>query len=192
MMEAFKTIYEKNLWKNAETHSGKGSTLEFTRPLRLVLPAILEKLGTKTLLDAGCGDFNWMKEVNLGKIKYIGCDVVEAMVAEDVLQYKKVRRTFIHRDITTDALPRADTIICRCCLYHLSNANVAKALDNFKFSRATWLLATTHPHVEVNVDIPDGKWRRLNLENILGPAMEKIPDGPGDDGYLGIWKLKEE
>ena len=191
-MEAFKTIYEKNLWKNKETRSGRGSTLEFTRPLRLVLPAILKKLETKYLLDAGCGDFNWLKEVDLGKIKYVGCDVVESLIADNVLKYKKAKRTFIVRDLTKDVLPKADTILCRACLFHLSNANVVKALNNFKASGATWLLATTHPHVEFNLEIKDGQWRRLNLENILGPAMEKIPDGPGDDGYIGIWKLKEE
>ena len=191
-MDTFKTIYEKNLWKNKETRSGRGSTLEFTRSLRLVLPAILKKLDTKYLLDAGCGDFNWLKEVDLGKIKYVGCDVVESLIADNVLKYKKAKRTFIVRDLTQDALPKADVILCRACLFHLSNANVVKALDNFKASGATWLLATTHPHVAWNLEIPDGKWRRLNLENILGPAMEKIPDGPGDDGYIGIWKLKEE
>jgi SAM-dependent methyltransferase len=191
-MEAFKTIYEKNLWKNKETRSGRGSTLEFTRPLRLVLPAILKKLETKYLLDAGCGDFNWLKEVDLGKIKYVGCDVVESLIADNVLKYKKAKRTFIVRDLTKDVLPKVDTILCRACLFHLSNVNVVKALNNFKASGATWLLATTHPHVEFNLEIKDGQWRRLNLENILGPAMEKIPDGPGDDGYIGIWKLKEE
>jgi hypothetical protein len=200
MMDAFRTIYEKNLWKNSETRSGKGSTLEFTKPLRDALPPLLRELNVHVMVDAGCGDWNWMSKVKLGRIEYHGWDVVEAIVRENIRRHFSSKRLFSVVDITQDDNDRSgykipwpaglDLILCRCCLFHLSNEHVKKALANFRASGARWLLATTHPHEPALVDIPDGKWRRLNLELLLGPAMKKIPDGPGDDGYLGLWGLE--
>ena len=39
-------------------------------------------------------------------------------------------------DITRDPLPRADAILCRDCLVHLSFANIAAAVDQFQRVRA--------------------------------------------------------
>ena len=198
-MNVFDRIYSTNWWKNPETRSGKGSTLEFTKPLRVALPPLLRRLKVHVMLDAGCGDFNWMKEVKLGRIEYHGWDVVDNMIQENRRRYFSPRRIFATRNVCEkgitlmDEWPNGlDLIFCRCCLYHLSNDCIAQALENFKLSGANWLLATTHPNVETWKDIPNGKWRRVNLEKLLGPAIEKIPDGPGDDGYLGLWRLKEE
>jgi hypothetical protein len=32
------------------------------------------------MLDAPCGDFNWMKEVDLSAVHYTGGDIVEPLV----------------------------------------------------------------------------------------------------------------
>jgi hypothetical protein len=41
---------------------------------------VLHDLGAQSLLDAGCGDFNWMRTVDLPGIKYIGVDVVSDLI----------------------------------------------------------------------------------------------------------------
>jgi len=33
---------------------------------------LFEELEISSILDIPCGDFNWMKEINLDKYKYIG------------------------------------------------------------------------------------------------------------------------
>jgi hypothetical protein len=115
---------------------------------------------------------------------------VESLIAQNLRNYGGDFRV---RDICTDDLPKTDAILCRAVLFHLSNANIQRALDNFKRSGARYLLATTHPHIAENVDIRDGEWRRVNL--CLAPFGLPTPewmsaDGPGDDGYLAVWRLK--
>src|SRR5580700_8852701 len=76
----FTEIYEQNLWKSGESFSGQGSTFGATTAIRDALPALFTKLGIRSLLDAGCGDFNWMKSTDLGLIEYLGVDVVEPLI----------------------------------------------------------------------------------------------------------------
>ena len=64
----------------------------------------------------------------------------------------------MHLDITRDRLPRVDLILCRDVLPHLSFADIARAVDNFKRSGATWLLTNTFVDRPRNDDIPTGAW----------------------------------
>src|SRR5271163_1998520 len=57
---AFSKIYADNLWEDAESRSGPGSTLASTTSLRRDLAMLLVKMDVKTFFDAPCGDFNWM------------------------------------------------------------------------------------------------------------------------------------
>lgn len=61
----FTSIYRNNGWGSLESRSGAGSTLASTANIRRELPGLVERLNIRTLLDAPCGDFNWMKEVAL-------------------------------------------------------------------------------------------------------------------------------
>jgi hypothetical protein len=68
----FSEIYERNLWNDPESVSGRGSTLRRTTIIRRELPALLIDVGAKSLLDAPCGDFNWMRLTELGPVTYVG------------------------------------------------------------------------------------------------------------------------
>jgi hypothetical protein len=75
--ERFTKIYQENHWNDSESRSGEGSTLENTQNVRNELPIVLKKYKIKSVLDAPCGDFNWMKSITQGiSIKYIGDDIV--------------------------------------------------------------------------------------------------------------------
>jgi SAM-dependent methyltransferase len=186
----FETIYRRNMWSCAETVSGGGSTLEFTKRLRKMLPQIVRQFEITSLLDAGCGDWHWMSKIKLD-IPVVGCDIVSELIDENRRKYPD--GNFFVCDIIHDALPQMDAILCRATLYHLSNNHVYLALDNLFRSGARFLIATTHPNIDKNVDITDGDWRRLNLcaEPFNLPVPEFIQvDGPGDDGYLAVWRLQ--
>ena len=64
-MKVFDKIYEKNTWGSEESRSGPGSTEKQTRRIREALPTILNNFGIKSMLDLPCGDWNWMKDVDL-------------------------------------------------------------------------------------------------------------------------------
>lgn len=183
-----------------ESLSGPGSTLAQTMELRQRLPLLLQHIGARTLLDAPCGDFNWMKHTVLGLDRYIGVDILETLVVRNREYHASPSRQFELRDIIRECLPQADVILCRDCLVHFSFEDIRQTLSNFRRSGARFLLTTTFPRVEINADIETGSWRTLNFElapfhfpKPLAVINEKCTEGQGrySDKSLGLWLLSE-
>lgn len=65
------------------SYSGPGSTVERTRAIRAALPELLTDLGCDSMVDAPCGDFRWMQEIELPLEKYIGVDVVRELISSN-------------------------------------------------------------------------------------------------------------
>jgi SAM-dependent methyltransferase len=201
LAERFRRIHDTNLWGAAQSTSGLGSELDATAVLRSQLPRLFERLGITSLLDAPCGDAGWINRADLG-VRYVGVDIVPSLV-ENLQARAAAGETmgeYRVADITGDALPRCDAILCRDCLVHLSFANIARAIANFRASGAAWLIATTFPQWQVNADCEDGDWRALNFERApfgWGPPVELLnencqeADGGWRDKSLGVWRLVE-
>ncbi len=190
----FSRIYQRNEWADPETVSGRGSTLARTEVLRGSLPALLESVGARTLLDAPCGDFNWLRHVDLRGVEYTGADVVPELVERNRKAYGGKGRRFIVLDITRDLPPRSDVILCRDCFIHLSFRDIRAAVANFKRSGSTFLLATTHSTVVENTDIPSGAWRSVNLllPPFNFPPPERLLTEDAELGkQLGMWRLEK-
>jgi len=192
MRAAFTEIFHSNLWQNPESLSGRGSTLARTKEIRRKLPLVLETLEVKHLLDAGCGDFNWMKNVDLGDCAYLGVDVVLELIEQNNTRFAGTRRKFQTMDISRDTLPKRDAILCRDCLIHFSLKHSLDTLRNFQRSGSEYLLATTHSSVLENIDITSGEWRSINL--LLPPfnfpePLHLIVEDPALGKNLGVWRL---
>ena len=181
--------------------SGAGSTLEQTEKVRQAIPDILRELNAHSLFDAPCGDFTWMREIDLENISYTGADIVEALIDMNIRKYSRENRTFIVADIVKDDLPKADVVLCRDCFVHLSNRDVVRAVRNFKESQSAYLLTTTFYEVRENRDLVSGRgWRPINL-NIppfdFPPALKMVIeectefDGTYYDKSLGLWRLSD-
>jgi SAM-dependent methyltransferase len=196
----FVTVFDENHWGDQESASGAGSSLAATEVVRAELPSLLRGLGITSLLDAPCGDFNWMQHVDLQGIRYTGADVVPHLVERNAQRFASPGRQFIVRDITTEALPDADAILSRDCLVHLSYAKALAALRNFKNSGARFLLSTTYTDRSANWDIVTGSWRPLNLQlppfsfpPPIAAINERCTEGDGgfDDKTLAVWRLAD-
>lgn len=191
----FSKVYEENLWADSESVSGAGSTLVKTEVIRQALPALLTDLGANSMLDAPCGDFNWMQHVELGRVRYVGADVVPGLMARNQQLYGTALREFVALDITRDRLPRADVILCRDCFLHLSFRDIRAAVANFKSSNAEYLLATTYPEVTEHRDIatgPGGRYVNLQLSPFKFPEPLKMIVEDGKLGkHLGLWRLQQ-
>jgi SAM-dependent methyltransferase len=161
LVETFTEIFDKNLWASPESVSGGGSEMQNTEVIRRELPYLIQKFGIKSILDIPCGDWNWMKSVDLCGASYIGEDIVEPLVQKNKWQYRDV--DFRVLDITKDTLPKVDLIFTRDCLGHLSNDNVLRALRNCQESGSKYLLATSFTKWSSNPDILDGGWKCINL-----------------------------
>lgn len=179
-----------------ETACGAGSTLETTAHLRSKLPALLKSLSVRRLLDAPCGDFNWMAHTELSGLNYVGCDLHAEHLerahvnAAAMVSGRPQTLTFVRRDIVWDWLPRADLMICRDFVQHLPHAVVDDVIHNFIASQIPWLLATSFDNAE-NEDIErPGQFRPLNLRAppfAFPSPVAAIADPPGSGRILGLW-----
>ena len=190
----FSDIYERNDWENPESRSGKCATVEATNLIRQELPPLLKKLKVKSMLDAPCGDFNWMKHTKLDLEKYIGGDIVPDLIARNRELYTNEVRQFRVIDITKDEIPAVDLIFCRDCLIHLSLNYMAAAIDNFKKSGSKYLLTTTYTSPEQNKDILTGDCRSINLQippfNLPEP-LELIVELPETSKSMALWRIED-
>ena len=189
---SFGDIYRDNLWGASESASGLGSTMAETEAIRGYLPDLLRRLRVRTLLDIPCGDFHWMRTVDLDLDRYIGADIVPALIASLQERYGGHRREFRVLDATSDTLPTTDAILSRHCLIHLSNRRATAALDNFRRNGARWLLTTSFVDCERNVDIETGSFRPVNLQlppfNLPTP-VESLPDTTRATARLDVYDL---
>lgn len=160
----FTQVYETAGWDSAESGSGTGSELRATVDIRERLSELLTRLGATSVLDAPCGDLNWMRHIELPVEEYYGVDIVPSVIEKNQREYGDEQRQFDVADLTRDKLPRADLILCRDCLVHVSFQDAAAILENFRATGATWLLINTYPDVERNRNQFTGRnWRRLNM-----------------------------
>lgn len=197
--DTFTKIYEANSWESPESVSGPGSCLESTKTIRHVLPVLLQALNVTSMLDAPCGDFNWFKTLDFNGL-YIGTDIVPALVDTNQKKYGNAQRTFICRNIITDALPTVDLILCRDTLQHLPHNDVLAVLKNFKATKATYLLATTNLGTTNNANIEVGQVYPYNLElppfNLPKPVYI-IEEASAEHNArrfrktLGLWRLED-
>jgi hypothetical protein len=199
LVQRFARIHDTNLWGAAASTSGLGSELDATSLLRAELPRLLARLGATSLLDAPCGDAGWINRADLG-VRYLGIDIVPDLIAKLRARADagEIKGEYRLADMTRDALPECDAILCRDALVHLSFANIARAVANFRVSGATWLIATTFPDWQTNMDCEDGDWRALNFERApfgWGAPVELLNEncaeagGGWRDKSLGVWRL---
>lgn len=196
--QLFTEFFRRNKWNGRQSLSGTGSDADQTRVIVQELPLLLRRLGVRSVLDIPCGDFEWMKRVDLAGIEYIGADIVAPLIDANRRRHARDGVEFRVLDLTRDRLPAADLVLCRDCLVHLSFAQAQQALANISASGARYLLTTTFTGRFENADIPTGKWRALNLQRPpfnLPPPLELInehcteKDGRYADKSLGLWPV---
>jgi len=200
MQQVFQNAFRGNIWGDPESVSGPGSGLRRTEAFRDQIPPLLEALGARSLIDAGCGDFNWIKEVPLSLDWYLGVEIVPELAMRNQQIYSDGVRRFVHGNIARDELPQADVILCRDCLVHFSFEDVRAALRNFKKSGSAYLLTTTFIEYQTNLDIETGEWRQLNMERApfgFPPPLKAIDEkclhtgGIYADKRLALWRLAD-
>lgn len=207
--DVFEKIYKECGWHSHESISGWGSELRNTERVIRELPGLLGRFGVSSMLDVPCGDFNWMRHVNLDGVSYIGADIVEDLVVANRATYGEMPgRRFMHLDLLRSALPDADLILCRDCLFHFSYDDVFRALTRFAETHARYLLTTTFTYRSYprNGNIETGQWTAINLEMApfdLPPPLALLIEGshesivygpelgavPMYDRCLGLWDM---
>jgi hypothetical protein len=195
--DIFRETTEIYVRTGEESLAGPGCSLRATTEIRRALPLLFSFLGINSMLDARCGDFNWLRQVDLRLEKYIGVDVVPSLIEQNRKLYENRNRKFTVADVRRDFLPETDLILCRDLLVHLSFEDIFSALRNFSSSGAKYLLTTTFPDRQTNADIKTGDWRTLNLQipPFNFPAPFKLINercvGQFADKSLGLWLISD-
>ena len=199
--QIFRDYYETNKWGDKESFSGEGSSIKNTINSRKTIKAIIKNYKIKSIFDVPCGDFNWMKLIDLEKCYYIGGDIVSVLIDKNSRKFSNKKINFKVFNMINSIPPMVDLILCRDGLIHLSNKNCLKVLKNFKKSKSKFLLTTHFPNEKKNLFIVDGMFRRINLQkkpfNLPNPieifeeSMTINVKENRKKKFLALWKINE-
>lgn len=189
----FREVFRGNHWRNPESVSGFGSSIEATSDVRRAVAEIAERYRIRSLLDVPCGDFNWMQHVDF-EGSYCGGDIVSDLVAQNQARYGDSRRQFVVLDVIRDPLPRSDLILCRDCLNHLTLQEARRALGNIVKSGSSYVAVTHYPTAITNRHQASGfDYRPLNLERppFNWPRPTEVWEESTEPGKtLALWRLE--
>jgi SAM-dependent methyltransferase len=164
----FSSIYKKKIWgcnNEGNGTSGVGSTLEATAHYRDFLQRFMDAFAIKTVVDAGCGDWEFSQAIDWSAVDYIGYDVVPFIIEQNIAKYGADNVTFIHKDIMNEELSPADLLICKDVLMHWSNELILKFLEQlpkFKYCLITGDI-DYKTDSSYNPNIRTGGFRALDL-----------------------------
>ncbi len=191
----FTSIWKNNYWANSESVSGPGSTLEQTKYLLDNLPNLFKKFKIRTIFDAPCGDFNWMRYlIKKVDLNYMGGDIVTELIDQNNKLFASDKIKFTEFDLTTNNFPKADLWLCRHILFHFSDRDIFMALKRFSQSEINYILVTnciTNKNFK-NKNIRTGSWRLLNLtlppfnlpQSPLYKVIDSVSPSPPMELYL--------
>lgn len=154
-----------------ETADGPGATLALTEGLRVWLADVLRRSKILTMLDAACGDWSWMRLVDLGNIEYTGWDVDPGRIdtcrrriaegdfvspgsTKDPLAAGRPNVSFAVKNLlTVDPVELAEweLVLCRDMLMHVTNEHISTVLDKVRAGGTLLLLTTTFPGADNSV-----------------------------------------
>jgi 2-polyprenyl-3-methyl-5-hydroxy-6-metoxy-1,4-benzoquinol methylase len=159
--------------------SGVGSSPKYCWDYVTALQSFLTYHDVRSVLDVGCGDWQFSQHIDWTGIKYTGMDVVREVIDENRRKFEDVRTRFIYGDALVDELPPADLLIVKDVIHHLKHKDVQRLVDRSKdYPKVLWV-------VDMGVEVPHGAWpdRALcayfkNLKSIYTfPTMPGYPYG---------------
>ena len=176
--KAMAQIYEQHLWggKDVDFYSGSGSHESYlVEPYKNVVKEFLQSFDNKpTVCDLGCGDFNIGKQLVPFAEYYIALDIVPKLIERNQQFFKADNLEFQCLDIAKDDLPKADIVILRQVLQHLSNKEISEILPKLKHYK--YIIFTEHiPEGDFtpNIDIISGQG--IRLKKISGVSILDAP-----------------
>ena len=159
----FEKIYKEHTW---EFGSGEGSLEKHTKGYRQFLQKFLFSNNIKSVVDFGCGDFQFSKLINWDSIQYKGIDIVESVINRNKNIHESINIRFYFSNNNFKNIPNADLLIVKDVLQHWSNQSIIEFLPiikNYKFVLITNCVGVDPLHKTINNDIEDGSFRCLDL-----------------------------
>ena len=170
-------IYEKHFWggQGSDFYSGEGSHKpEIIEPYLKAVISFLKSHQNLTVCDLGCGDFNIGKHLVEYTQHYFAVDIVPELIERNKTLFDAENLEFLCLDISKDQLPKADCVILRQVLQHLSNEEIQQILD--KLQHYKYIILTEHipiGHFTPNINIIANRSNRLKYNS--GVDITTVP-----------------
>ncbi len=168
--DVMQQVYKNKLWGGADSdfYSGEGShNSEIIEPYLTAVKNFLKSLDNPiAICDLGCGDFNVGNELFSYSKNYIGVDIVPNLIQRNKELYRSENLSFHCMDIAMDELPKADCVLLRQVLQHLSNHEVEQIVK--KLYQYKYVILTEHLPVgdfTSNKDIISGQGIRIKKQS---------------------------
>jgi hypothetical protein len=127
-LDVFDEIYTASYW--AGGGSGGGSSPESTYRYRKYLERFIRTHKIKSIVDLGCGDWQFSQLIDFGGATYEGFDVSRTVIERNNKLYSSTNIAF-HDFTSYENLPSTDLLICKDVLQHLSNEEAKKIISLF-------------------------------------------------------------
>lgn len=195
-----------------ESASGPGSSHAATQATRQLLRRSLRQRNIHSILDLGCGDWNWMRRLKLPdlgeglEVRYEGWEASPELVAEFQQTHGRPGQIdFRLCDATTTGLPQVDRIIARDILFHMP-LHLAQPLVERISRSCRFFLSTSFLGMAENSDIksylPIENWgfHRINLnappfgltDHLLEAVCEPLCSHAGHRRYICLYDFDPE
>ncbi len=160
-MNIFEEIYLNNSWGFG---SGHGSLPSVTRGYRKFLQDFMKDNNIKSVVDFGCGDWQFSKYINWKDIRYIGVETVPNLVTKNQELHGSKNVNFILSPDKYYKISVADLLIIKDVLQHLEKGEIIKILKELvPRYRFVLIINNIEPRRSINVNIKRGGFRPLDL-----------------------------
>src|SRR5438552_55588 len=160
-MNVFEHIYRNDLWHGG---SGPGSLPSVNRPYIRFLHSFLRHNEIRSVVDLGCGDWQFSRRIAWGDARYLGLDVVPHVMEQNRLRYGRPTVEFAVSPADARDVPAADLLIIKDVFQHLCNEKVSAYLKIFpKFMYVLVTNCSQKSRQLMNTDIADGGFRPVDL-----------------------------
>jgi hypothetical protein len=179
--EIFTYIYDNKVWGEG---SGGGSNPENNTEYIEFLQNLLKEKEIKSVVDFGCGDWQFSQLIDWSGIEYLGIDCVESVVKENKEKFENEHITYFHSERRT--LLRTDLLIVKDVFQHWNDEAIIKFL-NTGLDRSKYILITNskgtghyqHPEITGIITRPisalDYPLNKYNIE-----VLKVLEQNPND------------
>ncbi|WP_431210407.1 class I SAM-dependent methyltransferase [Puia sp. P3] len=183
----FSEIYDNGLWSHgkeanylpagAKYYSGSGSYNRSSAEYIRLVTDYIRAHNITTITDIGCGDFNIGRQIceQNPSLSYNGIDVVPSLIQYNNDTFASEKIHFFCLDTLHQKIPRADLLLIRQVLQHLSNTDIITLTSN---------CFPGFPHILITEHQPKPQYLiRENIEKASGPNT-RVGSFTGSGVYL--------
>ena len=157
----FARIYKLNSWGLG---SGHGSLPNVTEGYRKFVQSFMLENEVITVVDFGCGDWQFSRFMDWSKVDYLGLDVVDEVVQKNQRKHGSKNVRFQLTPARFSDVPTGDLLLVKDVLQHLPtniiHSFMAEVVPRFRFALITNCI---EPASQRNREIQLGGWRPLDL-----------------------------